>query len=277
MNNFPGMDEVRPSVIPSPRASISSIRRPVLALIATGVSAALVLTTASAQQPFSHEGALACLQCHESDKVMGIADTPHADFDNPRSPASSHEQCESCHGPSATHMQFPMQVGNIVFTKHAKTPLAERNQACLQCHEDGEQAHWSEGVHGRKLSCPSCHVIHQPNDPTLAIEGQAQRCGECHEPILTTAPTNAPHPISGEEALSCTQCHNPHGKTSLATCVGCHAQDQQTLARQTPKARDYHERAVSREIPCTSCHKAIVHAMPQISRVQQSRDEAGAR
>ena len=46
---------------------------------------------------------------------MELVKTPHANFEDPRSPASR-EQCESCHGPSGTHVDFPMQVGNIRFT-----------------------------------------------------------------------------------------------------------------------------------------------------------------
>jgi predicted CXXCH cytochrome family protein len=238
--------------------------------LALGAIGALlsVATSATAQQPqtYSGEGAQACLECHESDSVMGIRETPHADFEDPRSPAAR-EQCESCHGPSATHMEFPMQVGNIVFTKHAKTPIAERNDACLVCHEDGAQAHWKDGAHGQELACASCHVMHKPSDPTLVTSRQAQRCGECHKDILETAPAAAPHPLVGAKAIYCTQCHNPHGPTSLTSCNECHEQDATTLARQRPKAQEYHQRAIARKIDCTACHKGFVHAMPPLAEV----------
>jgi len=226
--------------------------------------AVLAAALASAQQPYSGDGAVACLECHESDTVMGILDTPHADFDDPRTPASR-EQCESCHGPSATHMEFPMQVGNIVFTKHGKTSIAQRNQTCLECHNTGEQAHWDEGAHGKEIACASCHVMHKPSDPSLVKAGQAQRCGKCHDDILEKAPAPAPHPLTGADAISCTECHNPHGPTTLTSCNGCHRQDSTALARQSPKARGYHERAVSQKIDCTACHKGFVHAMPQVT------------
>ena len=121
-------------------------------------------------------GAAVCLTCHENDKVMGILETPHADVEDLDTPAAK-ERCESCHGPSATHMEFPMQVGNIVFTKHGKTPIRDRNGSCLACHEKGAREHWDEGAHGEELACNSCHVIHRPKDPTLAKTGQAERCG----------------------------------------------------------------------------------------------------
>ena len=112
----------------------------------------LFATAASGQtaQPPSGEGAALCLGCHERPGIMEILETPHADLDNPHTPASN-EECESCHGPSGTHVNFPMQVGNIRFTKHAKTPVSERNATCLGCHDEGEQAHWATGAHGESL------------------------------------------------------------------------------------------------------------------------------
>ena len=217
-----------------------------------------------AQQEYSGEGAEVCLECHESEDVMGIRETSHADFDDPKSPASR-DQCESCHGPSATHVQFPMHVGNIVFTQHGKTPINDRNQACLECHDEGEQIHWNEGAHGKELSCAECHVMHKPTDPSLVKENQAQACGECHTEILETAPTASTHPLTGEDVMYCTECHNPHGPTNLKACISCHAQDPPELAKQSPKAQDYHGRAISKKINCTDCHKTFVHAMPPMT------------
>ncbi len=226
---------------------------------------------AVAQQSYSDGGAAACLECHESEKVMGILETPHANFDDPRSPASR-EQCESCHGPSATHMNFPMNVGNIVFTKHGKTPIAARNQTCLSCHLEGERAHWDDGAHGEKLACNDCHVMHQPRDPALSKVNQAQNCAECHAKILETAPAGAAHPLTGTGSIRCTECHNPHGPTTLAGCNTCHKQDPRHLAQESEKARSYHERALAKQIACTSCHKGFVHALPQVTRIETPPD-----
>ncbi len=253
-----------------------SIRLRLQLVLAMGLALAMLVQAASAQQAYSGEGAQACLKCHESEKVMGIRKTPHAKFDDPRTPAAR-DQCESCHGPSATHMKFPMQVGNIVFTKHGKTPIGDRNQMCLTCHHKGEQAHWGEGKHAERLSCANCHIMHKPKDPTLAVETQAQRCSRCHTKILSTAPSAAPHALSGEKAMYCTQCHNPHGPTDLVTCNECHKQDSATLAKQSAKARDYHERALSEKIDCTSCHKGFVHSMPRLTLSGPSQEIGIAR
>jgi hypothetical protein len=239
-----------------------------LTFAALALSAALVLSVqvgpASAQQAYFGEGAAACLECHESEKIMGILETPHANFDDPLSPAAR-DQCESCHGPSATHVKFPMQVGNIVFTKHGKTPITERNQACLECHHEGDQSHWGEGPHAQDLSCASCLVIHKSHDPMLVRKNQAQNCAACHELILESSPVPTTHPLSGPDAMYCTECHNPHGPTNLTSCVSCHPQDAPTLAKESAKAQDYHGRALTRKIDCTACHKGFVHSLAAIA------------
>jgi predicted CXXCH cytochrome family protein len=236
--------------------------------VLTGVLIAGLMAAPQARsqsdQPASGEGAVVCLKCHETPGIMEIIETPHANFDDPRSPAST-DQCESCHGPSGTHVNFPMQVGNIRFTKHGKTSIAERNAACLKCHTKGAAAHWDEGAHGQKLQCGNCHTIHKLDDTARAQADQATLCGECHTAILSSPPASSSHPLTGERAMICSQCHDPHGPTRLAACVDCHLQDAKSLARQSPKAQDYHARATAEKIDCTACHKGFVHAMPRIN------------
>lgn len=222
-------------------------------------------------QPASGQGAAVCLACHENPRVMEIVDTPHANFQDPGSPASK-EQCESCHGPSGTHVEFPMQVGNIRFTRHGKTPIAERNATCLACHVKGSVSHWSESAHAKSLQCGSCHTIHRRKQPTPTSADLSKQCGTCHGAILATAPVASHHPLSGPSAMSCSRCHNPHGATSLTSCLGCHPQDTQTLARQSPNAQDYHARANSEKIDCSACHKGFVHALPQITQSAPPRN-----
>lgn len=216
-------------------------------------------------QPASGEGAAVCLACHENPRIMEIVDTPHANFKDPRSPASK-EQCESCHGPSGTHVNFPMQVGNIRFTKHGKTPIAERNATCLACHAKGAVSHWDESAHAKKLQCGSCHTIHKRKQPSPVRADASKRCATCHPAILSTAPVTSPHPLVGEHAMTCSQCHNPHEAKNLTACLDCHPQNAQTLVRQSPKAQEYHVRALSEKIDCTACHKGFVHALPQITQ-----------
>ena len=121
-------------------------------------------------------------------------------------------------------------------------------------------------MHAERVSCASCHKIHRPEDPALLRQNAPHECGTCHTDVLTGAPSNSPHPLQGDGAVYCTQCHDPHGPLDLVqACGSCHAQDAATLAAQPPQARSYHERALVASIPCTSCHKGFVHEMPEIS------------
>ncbi len=234
-------------------------------LVAAIAAASLGLVGATeTDQPYSGKGAEACLKCHGTEKILGIEKTAHWKADDPRTPAAK-QQCESCHGPSKKHMEFPIQVGNISFSNSSKTPVPERNQICLTCHDQGPRAHWKESAHGKFFACTNCHVIHQAKGPMLDHSSQVAFCTMCHPAILTNAPENAPHRLTGENAMYCTQCHNPHGPITLTACAECHKQDEATFAKQTPRAREYHERAVAKQIACTDCHKGFVHAAPAIA------------
>ncbi len=218
----------------------------------------------AASQKYSNGGEAPCLECHESEKILGILKTPHANRDDADAPMAR-QQCESCHGASATHIEFPMQVGNTRFGRESKTPAKEQNAACLECHEEGARANWKMGPHGMEdTPCGSCHSIHRAKDPILDRAAQAASCTEsCHSAITTSTPPDAPHKV-GMDGLTCTDCHNPHGPLDLTSCLTCHPQAPEDLAKEPPKARGYHERAIAKKVECTSCHKGIVHDMPTI-------------
>lgn len=237
--------------------------RQALAAALAAVSLGLVGATEE-DQPYSGEGFAACLKCHGTEKIVGIEKTAHFNANDPRTPAAK-QQCESCHGPSKKHMEFPMQVRSISFSNDSETPVPERNQICLACHGQGPRAHWKESPHARFLACTNCHAIHQAKDPILDHSFQVAFCTACHPAILANAPENAPHRFTGEHAMYCTQCHNPHGPVTLKACAECHKQDEATFAKQTPRAREYHERALAKKIECTACHKGFVHAAPKIA------------
>jgi nitrate/TMAO reductase-like tetraheme cytochrome c subunit len=180
------------------------------------------------------------------------------------SPAAR-EQCESCHGPSARHVRFPLHVGNVRFTRRDDTTTkSARNHACLECHRGDERAQWEASPHGfDEITCVDCHVVHAVSDPILAKGTQTKRCAEsCHLEILEKQPASTPHPLEGEEAVLCTACHDPHGPFEQSACLDCHPQQPRDLAAQSPKARGYHERAIAQEISCTECHQGFVHPLP---------------
>ena len=77
------------------------------------------------------------------------------------SPFGQHD-CESCHGPSAAHATG-FAAGNpqrriSCSTAPNASPVAERNQICLSCHQDSKRMDWGGSQHqNANLACVSCH------------------------------------------------------------------------------------------------------------------------
>jgi nitrate/TMAO reductase-like tetraheme cytochrome c subunit len=237
--------------------------------------------TASARSEYSEEGAKACIDCHGNDHVMGIMETAHANAEDPDTPMAQKE-CQSCHGPSATHMQFPMQVSNLHFGKQSKAEPKVQNQACLECHANGERADWKVSAHGfEDIVCSTCHSIHVPEKIVLKKAEVASGCSVdgCHNTLMgdSTAAdfTHAVGQKLGDDGeLTCTGCHNPHGPLSSGRCADCHEQSAEILSKQSEKARRFHEVATRKGTECMRCHKGIAHPIPPLAlKLQQEAME----
>ncbi len=227
--------------------------------------ALLLISGPTSAQQYSSEGGVACVDCHDTPTVMGIVETAHADFDNPRTPAAQ-KQCQSCHGPSAEHMQFPMQVSNVHFGRGAETSAQEQNEQCMNCHGTMEQKEsWRASAHGYDdVVCSTCHSVHDPKRIVPARAKVSGGCLECHAGVMAGAEqTDFSHTvgrsIGGQDELSCSGCHNPHSPLDSSRCLDCHAQTPEVLAQQSEKARRYHEVAISRGTDCMRCHKGLAH------------------
>lgn len=234
------------------------------------VLVAAVAPIASARQDYSDEGANACLECHETKYVMGIMGTPHADASDPRSPAAR-RQCQSCHGPSATHMKFPMHVANVHFGRKSDSAAEVQNGRCLECHQEGAREHWNGSAHGfEKVVCSTCHTAHQPDKllpPNSELSSGCMAAG-CHDQLFaSTKPADFSHGLgqnlNGRGELSCAGCHNPHGPLSSARCADCHVRTSETIAGETPKAKRFHDVAARKGTECMRCHKGIAHPVPK--------------
>ena len=165
------------------------------------VAVALALLTsaaAGAQPEYANEGAKSCLDCHGNPRVMGIVKTAHAKRENPNTPAAQ-KACESCHGPSAIHMQFPMQVENLHFGTKSTTDPHVQNQACLACHAKGARKDWKGSAHGfEHVVCSTCHGIHDPAKivPAKATLSSGCSAAGCHGTLMgDAAPSSFSHAV----------------------------------------------------------------------------------
>lgn len=247
-----------------------SLRIEPLRLLALAL-ACLLPIVAGAREEYSDEGFQGCLECHETPDVLGILDTVHAKESDPDTPASQ-KQCQSCHGPSAVHMRFPMQVDNVHFGKQSKNKPEVQNKMCLECHHDGERKEWEAGAHGYEhVVCSTCHGLHDPEKNIPPTAKLSSGCTEsCHEDLMGgKLPSDFSHAlgedVEGKETLTCADCHNPHGPLNSGRCSECHEQTPEIQAKHSEKARRFHKVAEKKGTQCMRCHKGIAHTIPPLA------------
>jgi len=215
-------------------------------------------------------GSETCQACHE-DIYNGILKSPHKTVETSKRADWKGRSCESCHGPGATHAGS----ANAADIKNpAKLTAALADKVCLTCHA-GNTAHASRvtSSHVKNLvSCTSCHQVHADGGAHLVARKPAainQQCGACH--INVVAQFNKPlhHPVP-ENAMTCVDCHNPHGggRPALAQsfganepgCFKCHGDKRGPFT---------FEHAPVRFEGCNSCHEPHGSANPRMPTRRQ--------
>lgn len=199
------------------------------------------------------KGDAKCTVCHNENstpKVLLISQTKHGVTADGRTPT-----CTSCHGASESHISNAVaNHPDRTFDKDSTTPVAERNEACLSCHEkDSRRTHWQGSQHQvSDLACTSCHEIHTAHDRVREKKTQTQVCFTCHKEQQADTHKISTHPIDAGKVV-CSDCHNPHGSTGpklllkntvTETCFTCHAEKRGPfLFSHQPVTED-----------CTNCH-----------------------
>ncbi len=179
------------------------------------------------------KGDAKCTACHDesdSPKLLSIGKTKHGTRADGRTPT-----CTSCHGASDAHADSKTQVRpapDRTFTKRSKTPVAERNAACLTCHSGTSRMFWAGSIHEQQaVACTSCHVVHNAHDKVRDKLTQQETCFTCHKEKRAEINRPSRHPVK-EGKVTCSDCHNPHGSagpklmvrdTVVDTCYACHA------------------------------------------------------
>ncbi len=234
-----------------------------------------------AHPSYSGGGEQACLDCHDNPAVTGILQGPHFIAADPRS-ASANQACEACHGPSAEHAQFPLEISSMNFDSRSDLAIEQESAVCLTCHQ-GDHVNWESSTHAAEdVGCGSCHSVHQPHDRVLDRLTQGAVCEDCH--LKTKIQVNKPyrHPVR-EGAVICSDCHEPHGSNGPAdlvmptvneTCFLCHAEYRGPFVNEhEPVVQDCgnchlphgsnHEALLSVRQPflCQQCHGDHPHAL----------------
>ncbi len=223
--------------------------------------------TVDTEPQYAKRGAATCLKCHDELPVTLIYQTPHAQQADPNTPSAQHE-CESCHGASPQHIPRPPEgkekpAPTIVFGQQSNTPVAQQNQQCLDCHQQGLRMHWQGSQHqSADLACASCHKIHIKKDNVLIRQNQADVCFTCHSEQRAQLHRRSRHPIKEAKTI-CSDCHNPHGSsgekllvdnTINDTCYRCHAEKRGPFLWEHPPAQE----------DCSICHTPHGSTQPNL-------------
>jgi DmsE family decaheme c-type cytochrome len=213
-------------------------------------------------------GSETCSTCHE-DIYKNFAANPHQLVETDKRRGWAGRACESCHGPGAKHSES-VEPADIRHPGKIQPEEADKN--CLSCHRN-QPTHVGriQGGHARsQTACVSCHSVHQNGGRARkTAEAQNRECTSCH--TSTSAEFLKPHrhPVpqgaGAQGAMSCLDCHNPHGRTMVAQplrnnfnepgCLRCHGDKRGPFA---------FEHAPMRVEGCASCHEPHGSANPRM-------------
>lgn len=251
-------------------------------LIPLAVALFLLLTSrssnsASKEPPPGCAGVKTCECCHQ--EIMADLQPTQMGrlfLQHPRTPTEG-LVCETCHGPGQAHAESggTSFEGLIAFSKNSLTPMSERNEACLKCHEKRNQLFWQGSPHAmRDVGCQSCHSVHksvkEPLDHKLLTkETVSKTCEQCHKEAVAQQMRFSHHPVR-EGKMQCTDCHNPHGTTSEhmlkantenELCYKCHAEYRGPLLYEHPPVREQ----------CSNCHVPHGSNYPDLLKLPEMR------
>ena len=170
----------------------------------------------------------ACYKCHTTSGMTNIANDTAGYFSASTSakPYFEDVQCESCHGPGASHVTVPDETQPIPYLVSYDST---KNVGCGECHSGPPHnpfyEDWSRGAHGI-LEAPA---ISSGGTCLQCHEGKTveQRFGGSDVFVEASSATAMP--------IGCATCHDPHGtsnthelresitvRDSTNLCIRCH-------------------------------------------------------
>jgi DmsE family decaheme c-type cytochrome len=239
-----------------------------LLLLLAGTAAAQVLTPAPVAPPVAaspYAGSAACGTCHE-DIGKAFAKSPHELVDTDKKRGWDGRACEACHGPGQKHTEStsPDDIRNP-----AKLASAAADKICLSCHlNQPTQIGRLQSSHAKdQVACTTCHKVHaEAGHPLVARNATAINalCRNCH--ISEWAQFQKPfHHKLPEGAMSCVDCHNPHGSVRPAMTQIFAANEPGCLACHGDKRGPFtFEHAPVRFEGCSTCHEAHGSSNPRM-------------
>jgi DmsE family decaheme c-type cytochrome len=226
----------------------------------------------AATPPAGYVGSQTCQLCHE-DIFNAFQKSPHQQVETGNRYGWATRACESCHGPGSKHADSASAAD---IRQPAKLKPAEADKICLTCHLN-EPTHVGRinSSHARnQVSCVACHSIHKNGPNGLVARKQTdinKLCAGCHADVWASYQRPYKHRLP-EGAMSCVDCHNPHGSflpRSIQTvsanepgCFKCHGDKVGPFTYEHPPVRLE---------GCMACHQPHGSANPRMLTRPQVR------
>jgi DmsE family decaheme c-type cytochrome len=248
------------------------VTAPPAASQAKPASPAAPASPAKAPPPSPYAGSDACGVCHE-DIAKAFTKSPHHLVDGDKKRGWEGRACEACHGPAQKHTE---SADAADIRNPAKLTAVAADKLCLSCHLN-QPTHIGrlQSSHAKdQVACTTCHKVHADGGHQLVTRKAAginELCRNCH--LNAWAQFQKPfHHKLPEGAMSCVDCHNPHGSARPAMgqifganepgCLACHGD------KRGPFAFDH---APVRFGSCATCHEPHGSANPRMLVRQEVR------
>jgi DmsE family decaheme c-type cytochrome len=199
--------------------------------------------------------------------------SPHAGIEKDKHRGFADRACESCHGPAQKHTE---SASADDIRQPAKLTPAEADKICMNCHlnEPTHVGRLASSHAKNQIACTTCHKVHADGPMGLVPHGFTAintLCASCHLNVWAQFQKPNHHKLP-EGAMSCVDCHNPHGSIRPAAqqafaanepgCFTCHGE------KRGPFAFDH---APVRFEGCPVCHEPHGSVNPRMLTRQEVR------
>jgi len=226
-------------------------------------------------------GSAVCMGCHEEIYNNFLKKNAHRVVETDKKRGWEEKACESCHGPGSIHAESA-SAADIRNPARIKPALADRS--CLKCHlNTPTQVGRVMGGHARsQVACVQCHSVHstepkntlwsgQPllpggiqNTPSPTVAKRTAQCVGCHQAAWAEFQRPHRHKVP-EGAMTCTDCHNPHGGTNRTMQLNAGMKEPGCYQCHTDKRGPFtFEHAPVRTDGCSACHQPHGSANPRM-------------
>ena len=216
-------------------------------------------------KPAEYVGSDTCQACHE-DIFNAFQKNPHHQVETDKKRGFDTKACESCHGPGSKHAES-MSAADI--RNPAKIAPAAADKVCLTCHlNQPTQVGRISSSHARnQVACVACHSVHKNGPDGLVVRKIPdinKLCSSCHQDVWASFQRPYTHKLP-QGAMSCVDCHNPHGTFEARSLQTVSANEPGCLKCHGDMAGPFvYEHAPVRMEGCMACHQPHGSSNPRM-------------